>query len=102
MRPLLTESRSRHAAGQFLRCSAAVAANYRAGGLARSRKEFIAKLGVVIEEVDECLFWLGYLADAECPARAELTALEAEGLNLLRIFTASRNTARRNSRPASI
>ena len=47
--------------GQLIRCSASVAANYRAVCRARSRKEFISKIGTVVEEADETQFWLGLL-----------------------------------------
>lgn len=44
---------------QVLRSATSVAANYRAATRARSRVEFIAKLGVVVEEIDETLFLAG-------------------------------------------
>ena len=50
---------------QLLRCGTAVAANYRAVCRSRSRPEFIARLGIVVEEADETMFWLGMLADAD-------------------------------------
>ena len=48
---------------QLLRCSTSVAANYRAVCRARSRAEFVAKLGLVIEEADESALWLELLRD---------------------------------------
>src|SRR4029450_6713658 len=45
-------------ASQFLRAGTAIGANYRAACRARSRREFIAKLGIVVEETDETLYWL--------------------------------------------
>ncbi|HEY6307505.1 MAG TPA: four helix bundle protein [Candidatus Angelobacter sp.] len=42
-----------------------MAANYRAACRARSKAEFIAKIGVVLEEVDECVLWIEMLIDAE-------------------------------------
>lgn len=42
--------------GQLIRSATSVGANYRAACRARSRREFIAKLGIVIEECDETLF----------------------------------------------
>jgi four helix bundle protein len=48
---------------QILRSATSVAANYRAATRARSRAEFIAKLGLVVEEADETLFWLECIAD---------------------------------------
>jgi four helix bundle protein len=44
---------------QLLRCGTSVAANYRAVCRARSRPEFVARLGIVVEEADETMFWLG-------------------------------------------
>ena len=41
---------------QLLRCGTSVAANYRSACRARSRKEFIAKMGIVEEEADESQF----------------------------------------------
>ena len=49
---------------QLLRSGTSVAANYRAARRARSRKEFLAKMGIVEEEADESSFWLELLADA--------------------------------------
>lgn len=49
---------------QFLRSGTSVAANYRSACRGRSAKEFIAKLGIVIEETDETIFWLGILRDS--------------------------------------
>jgi four helix bundle protein len=89
---------TRHASTQLIRASASVAANYRAAGLARSRKEFIAKLGVVIEEADECVLWLEYIRTLSSPKGPEPAALVDEASQLLRIFKSSRNTARRNSK----
>src|SRR5882672_3667704 len=49
-------------ANQLFRSATSVAANYRASCRARSLREFVAKLGVVVEECDESLFWLELLA----------------------------------------
>lgn len=91
----------RHAVEQVTRASASVAANYRSAGLARSRREFISRLGVVIEEVDECSFWLEYVAALGSPAttRPALKALLDESRQLTRIFKASRKTAARHAPP---
>jgi len=43
---------------QLLRCGTSVAANYRAAGRSRSRSEFVATIGTVVEEADETVFWL--------------------------------------------
>ncbi|HEV3315953.1 MAG TPA: four helix bundle protein, partial [Candidatus Angelobacter sp.] len=49
---------------QILRSATSIAANYRAVGRARSKAEFVAKLGVVIEESDETVFWLELLQES--------------------------------------
>ncbi|MGZ4819247.1 MAG: four helix bundle protein, partial [Terriglobales bacterium] len=49
---------------QVLRSGTSVAANYRAACRARSKPEFIAKIGVVAEEADETVFWLELIEDA--------------------------------------
>ena len=80
--------------GQILRSATGMAANYRAVGLARSKAEFIAKLGIVIEEADEAVFWLEMLADSGIVRAAKLRELLTEGNQLVAIFLASRKTAR--------
>ncbi len=47
--------------GQLVRCGTSVGANYRYACRGRSRAEFIAKLGIVVEEADESAFWLEVL-----------------------------------------
>ena len=48
---------------QLLRSGTSVAANYRAVCRARSKAEFIAKVGTVVEEADETVFWLELLIE---------------------------------------
>jgi len=48
---------------QLLRCGTSVAANYRAACRGRSRAEWLAKIGLVVEEADESCFWLEMLSD---------------------------------------
>jgi four helix bundle protein len=79
---------------QLIRSGTAVAANYRAACRARSKAEWVAKIGVVVEEADETLFWLEMLMDCEIVAPGKLQALIKEGHELSAIFTASRHTAR--------
>jgi four helix bundle protein len=79
---------------QILRSATGVAANYRAVGLARSKAEFISKLGIVIEEADETVFWLELLSDSGIIPASKLRELMAEGNELVAIFLASRKTAK--------
>src|ERR1700733_10977877 len=73
---------------QILRSATGMAANYRAVGLARSKAEFISKLGIVIEEADETVFWLELLGDSGIVQASKLRELLAEGNQLVAIFLA--------------
>ena len=79
---------------QVLRSGTSLAANYRAACRARSRAEFIAKLGTVVEEADETVFWLELLVDTEIVERNKVNDLLKEAHELLAIFSASRRTAK--------
>ena len=79
---------------QILRAATGMAANYRAAGRSRSKAEFIAKVGVALEEADETLLWLELLAES-CIVKPEmLRELFAEINSLIAIFSASRKTAK--------
>ena len=80
---------------QVLRSGTSVAANYRAVCRARSKPEFTAKLGVVVEEADETVFWLELLVESGVVSEEGLRGLMKEANELLAIFAASRHTARR-------
>lgn len=60
---------------QIGRCATSVASNYRAACRARSKAEFIAKLGIVEEESDESLFWLEMIEEAELLPAARLEGM---------------------------
>jgi four helix bundle protein len=79
---------------QLLRSGTSVAANYRAACRSRSRIEFAARIGVVIEEADETVFWLELLADSGLVPLARLKDLLEEANELCAIFGASQRTAR--------
>ncbi len=79
---------------QVLRSGTGVGANYRAVCRARSRPEFIAKLGVVLEEADETVFWLELLVETGIVQQPRLEALLKEANELTSIFVVSRHTAR--------
>lgn len=49
----------------LVRSATSVGANYRAANRARSDKEFIAKMNIVLEEVDECCFWLEIIKEKQ-------------------------------------
>ena len=79
---------------QLLRSGTSVAANYRAACRARSKAEFVAKIGVVLEEADESALWIELLGDSGVVRKHRLDNLLDEAHQLTAIFTASRETAR--------
>ncbi|MBI3645392.1 MAG: four helix bundle protein [Acidobacteriales bacterium] len=81
---------------QLMRCGTAVAANYRAACRARSKAEWIANIGIVVEEADETVFWLEMRSDCDIVPLKKLESLLAEAHELSAIFTASQFTARGN------
>jgi len=78
---------------RLARAGTSVAANYRASCRARSRAEFIAKLGTVIEEADECCFWMELIIEGELLPEEKVIALHKEANEITAIMTASRKTA---------
>jgi four helix bundle protein len=79
---------------QVLRSGTSVAANYRAVCRARSMAEFIAKIGVVVEEADETVFWLELLVETEIIQEEKMKNLLLEANELLAVFAASQYTAK--------
>lgn len=79
---------------QLLRSGTSIGANYRAAGRARSKAEFIAKMGVVVEEADEAVFWIECLVESQIVKPELLKDLLLEANELVRIFVASQRTAR--------
>ena len=79
---------------QLLRSGTSVGANYRAAGRSRSKAEFIAKIGVVLEEADETVFWLELLRDGDIIEAKRLEGLISEANELAAIFAAAQRTAR--------
>ena len=80
-------------AKQIIRSATSVAANYRAACRARSRAEFIAKIGVVEEEADESCFWLELIIDSGLLTDERIRPLLSEAGELVAIMAASRKSA---------
>lgn len=78
---------------QLLRSSTSVAANYRAACRARSALEFAAKIGVVLEEADESLFWLEMLEQSGIVKEELLINLKQEAAELTAILTSIRKSS---------
>jgi four helix bundle protein len=79
---------------QLLRSATSVGANYRAVCRARSTADFVSKLGIVLEEADETLFWLELLADGGVAHPDKTAPLRKEANELVAIFVASLRTAK--------
>jgi four helix bundle protein len=91
----LSRSPEGHVLGkQLLRSGTSVAANYRAACRARSRTEFIARIGIVAEEAEESALWIELVGDSGTMKAQRLSALLKEAKELTAIFTASRDTAK--------
>ena len=80
---------------QVLRSATSVGANYREASRSRSDQEFVAKLGDCLKELDETLYWLELLTEADIVPAAKLTALQTETNELLAIFTTISKTQKR-------
>ena len=82
---------------QFLRAGTAVGANYRAVCRAKSKGDFISKMGTVVEEVDESIFWLDLMESASVCTNSPLVTLRREANELLRLFSTALKTAKGRS-----
>ncbi|MHB9130338.1 MAG: four helix bundle protein [Armatimonadota bacterium] len=80
---------------QLLRSATSVGANYRASCRAKSSADFLAKLGIVEEEADECQYWLELLIEAEVITQEQAAVLHDEAGELTAIIVSSIRTARR-------
>ena len=79
---------------QLLKSGTSVSANYRAARRGRSKKEYIAKIGIVVEESDETEHWLDLIMASELMSEDRVKDLHEESLELLKIFSKTRRTAR--------
>ena len=82
---------------QLTRCSMSVGANYRAASRAKSTADFINKLKIVEEELDESVYFLELLQEFNPTKKDAIELLHKEGSELLAITVASIKTARNNN-----
>ena len=80
---------------QLLRSGTAIGANYRAACRARSRAEFVAKMGIVEEEADEAVYWVELLVAAGLVPEKRVAGLLDEANQIVAIVVSSIKTARR-------
>ena len=81
---------------QLIDSSGSADSNYRASCRARSKKEFIAKIGTVVEESDESLGWLQLLVESSICSAESAEPLIVEANELVSIFVKSEKTAKKN------
>jgi four helix bundle protein len=98
----LTESVSRTQTArvlghQLLRAGTSVGANYRSALRAKSRADFIAKLGIVEEEADEAIYWMDMLIASGLVKKVRVAKLLDEANQIVAIVVASIKTARLHS-----
>lgn len=86
---------------QLLRSGTSVGANYRAACRARSCADFVAKMGIVEEELDETIYWMDLLAEGGIVQHGMVEPLMREADELLSITVSSIKTARARINPKS-
>ena len=79
--------------GQLMRSGTSVAANYRAACRARSRAEFISKLGTVEEEANESAFWLELIVEGGLLTKKQIDPLLGEAGEITAITASSKKPA---------
>src|SRR5882762_7506729 len=81
---------------QMLRCGTSVGANYRAACRAKSRADFVSKMGTVEEEADETIYWMELLIESGLVDKNRVANLFDEANQLVAIVVTSIKTAREN------
>jgi four helix bundle protein len=80
---------------QIIKSSSSVGANYRATRRAKSKADFLNKLKIVEEELDESLFFLELIVEFNKDKREKIAIIYKEGEELLKIIVASLKTLRK-------
>lgn len=81
-------------AGQVARSGCSVASNYRSALRGKSHADFTNKKTIVLEEADETDFWIEIAKRAALISAKRVDKLQAEAIELIKIFSATRRTAR--------
>ncbi len=88
--------KGRVVANQLMKAATSVGANYRAACRGRSQAEFVSKLSIVLEESDECCYWLELIMEGGLIPATEVSELYREADEITAIMTASHKTAQKN------
>ena len=86
-------SAGRTVSNQLAKSATSVGANYRAACMARSKAEFVSKIRIVIEESDECCYWLEIIMESKMLKENLISPLYKEAKELTAIFVSSAKTA---------
>lgn len=86
----------RELSDQLFRSGTRVGAHYRASCRARSPKDFVNKIGIVVEEADESVYWLKLISTANLVPEPAIRPLRQEAHELWAIFNQSQLTAKSN------
>jgi four helix bundle protein len=98
VKALPNDSVGRAIGNQLIRSGTSIAANYRAACRGRSKAEFIAKIGTVIEETDKSGLWLELIVEGGILKRGLIEPILKETNELLAIFITTSKTARDNNK----
>ncbi len=77
---------------QLIRSGTSVGANYRSACRARSTADLIAKLRIVEEEADECLYWMELIVEAKLVDASNLRSIMSETNEIVAMTVASIKT----------
>jgi four helix bundle protein len=81
---------------QLVRSGTSVGAHYREAKRARSTAEFISKIEVALQELDETIYWLELLGESQIVPESRLSSLKDEAEQLMKILVTSAKTAKKN------
>jgi four helix bundle protein len=87
----------RELSDQLFRAGTRVGANYRAACRGLSHRDFVVKIGRVVEEADETCYWLELIQTAQITSNPALGHLRGEAGELTAIFSQSQLTAKANA-----
>ena len=87
---------------QLIRSATSVAANYRSACRGRSDREFYSKLCIVVEELDESMFWLELTEDIELILQKDVQPVMEKMNKLLKILSAAKSTLRNKINPKEL
>jgi len=94
-------SQSQILSNQIVRSGTSVGANYSAACRSKSAKDFIYKLKIVEEELDETIYWLDVIGETHHYMKEKNQVLRNEAVELIKIIGKSLSTVRRNQKKRS-